>query len=109
MASRTAISVGFLGTLFIVKPTPDAFDAWALLGILCAILSAFRDLITRQLDLRTPTIVVSFMAAVAVMVAGLALGFVEQWHLMRPRDFALLAVAAGFSGCWKFLGRIGIP
>src|SRR5213082_2215361 len=28
----TAIVVGFIGTLFIVKPTPNAFNAWALLG-----------------------------------------------------------------------------
>src|SRR5256714_5822992 len=29
----TAIVIGFIGTLFIVKPTPGAFNAWALLGV----------------------------------------------------------------------------
>ena len=62
----TAIAVGFIGTLFVVKPTPSAFDAWALLGLMCAFSTAGRDLITRRLPAGTPSIVVSFMSAVTV-------------------------------------------
>ena len=45
-----AISIGFIGTLIIVKPTPSAFNAWALLGIVCAFAGVSRDMITRRLD-----------------------------------------------------------
>jgi drug/metabolite transporter (DMT)-like permease len=99
----TAIAVGFVGALFVVKPTPSAFDAWALLGVLCAFASASRDLLTRRLDPGIPTIVVSFMAAVAVTIAGLLLGLWEQWRVLQPGELGLLAVAAVFLATGNFL------
>jgi drug/metabolite transporter (DMT)-like permease len=102
----SAIAVGFVGTLFVVKPTPGAFDAWALLGLLCACASASRDLITRRLDPTIPTIVISFMAAVTVMVAGLLLGLQEDWRPMRLEEVGLLAVAAAFLAAGNFLAVV---
>jgi drug/metabolite transporter (DMT)-like permease len=99
----TAIAVGFAGALFVVKPTPAAFDAWALLGILCAFASASRDLLTRRLDPGIPTIVVSFMAAVAVTIAGLLLGLWEAWRMLQPGEVGLLAIAAAFLATGNFL------
>ncbi|MBX6426420.1 MAG: DMT family transporter [Variibacter sp.] len=89
-----AIAVGFAGTLFVVKPTPGAFDAWALLGLACACTSAGRDLLTRRLPPGTPSLVVSFGAAVAVTLVGAAMGFWEQWRPMAWPGLALLALAA---------------
>jgi drug/metabolite transporter (DMT)-like permease len=99
----TAIIVGFAGTLFVVKPTPSAFDAWALLGILCAFVSASRDMLTRQLDPVIPSIVVSFLAAVSVTVAGLMLGLTETWRMMAMSDLGLLAIAAVLLAAGNFL------
>jgi drug/metabolite transporter (DMT)-like permease len=99
----TAIGVGFVGALLVVKPTPSAFDAWALLGILCAFASASRDLLTRKLDPRIPTIVVSFTAAVAVTIAGFLLGFWEEWRALKSIELGLLAVAAVFLAAGNFL------
>jgi drug/metabolite transporter (DMT)-like permease len=99
----TAIAVGLVGALFVVKPTPSAFDAWALLGVLCAFASASRDLLTRRLDPGIRTIVVSFMAAVAVTIAGLLLGLWEQWRILQPGELGLLAVAAVFLATGNFL------
>src|SRR5437764_1857679 len=45
----TAIAVGFLGTLLVIKPTPAAFNAWALLGLATAFACLARDLITKFL------------------------------------------------------------
>ncbi len=44
----SAIVVGLVGTLFIVKPSAGTFDVWALVGLIAAICSAFRDLATRS-------------------------------------------------------------
>ena len=52
----TAIAIGFLGTLLIIKPTPGAFNAWALLGVATAFAGVARDMITRKLDPRIPSI-----------------------------------------------------
>lgn len=99
----TAITVGFIGSLFIIKPTPAAFDAWALLGVLCASATACRDLITRRLDPGIPSIIVSFMSAVAVMLAGFVLGLWEQWRLMPPSYIGLLAAGAVLLALGNFL------
>lgn len=99
----TAIAVGMVGTLFLVKPTPASFDAWALLGLLCALCSATRDLLTRRLDPHVPTIAVSLMAAVAVMIAGALLGLGESWRPMRAGETGLLAIAAVFLAAGNFL------
>ena len=66
----TAIGVGFIGTLFIVKPAAGNFNAWAMLGIVCAFAGAARDIITRKLDPRIPSLVISFMAALGSAILG---------------------------------------
>jgi drug/metabolite transporter (DMT)-like permease len=98
-----AIATGFLGTLLVVKPTPAAFDAWALVGLAAAFGSAARDLTTRRIDPGTPTMVISFSAAVAVTLAGLGLNLAEEWRAIAARDLALLAVAACFLGVGTYL------
>lgn len=99
----TAITIGFIGALFIVKPTPGSFDAWALLGLLCACTTATRDLLTRRLDPAIPSIVISFMSAVTVMLAGLVLGLWENWAPMGLREIGMLAAGSTFLAAGNFL------
>jgi len=98
-----AISVGFIGTLFIVKPTPGAFNAWALLGITCAFAGSSRDMITRKLDPRLPTLVISFMAAVGSAIIGAVMGLFEEWKPMALYDVGMLAISAAFVATGHFL------
>ena len=93
-----AIAVGFAGTLFIVKPTPAAFDVWALVGLAAALFAALRDLVTRRIDPATPSIVVALMALIAVTLTGLLLGLFEEWRPMPASDVLRLAIAAVFIG-----------
>jgi drug/metabolite transporter (DMT)-like permease len=90
----TAIGLGFVGTLFIVKPTPGHFNAWALLGVATAICAASRDMITRQLSTAIPTIAISFMASLGTVIVGLIMCLFEDWRLMSLTDVGLLAIAA---------------
>jgi drug/metabolite transporter (DMT)-like permease len=89
----TAIAVGFAGTLFVVKPTPATIDVWALVALVSAFASASRDLATRLVSPTIPTIVISFMAAIAATCVGLMLGLFEQWRPMAPRDIGIVAMA----------------
>ncbi len=98
----TAIAVGFSGTLFVVKPTPEAFNLWALVGFGCAFISASRDITTRRLPAGIPTVVVSFMSAVSVTFAGYALGFTEIWQTMPGKPLLVLGVAAVFMATGNF-------
>jgi drug/metabolite transporter (DMT)-like permease len=99
----TAIIVGFIGTLFIVKPTPAAFNAWALLGIACAFAGASRDVITRHLDAGIPTTLISLMAAAGSAVIGAMMGTFEQWRAMAAIDVGVLTISATFVAIGYFL------
>jgi drug/metabolite transporter (DMT)-like permease len=99
----TAIAIGFVGTLFIVKPTPSAFNAWALLGISCAFASATRDVITRRLDIAIPTSLISLMAAAGSALIGALMGQIETWRPMAPLDVGLLTISATFVAIGYFL------
>jgi len=99
----TAIAVGFVGTLFIVKPTPSAFNAWALLGIACSFCGASRDVVTRRLDIGIPTTLISLMAAVGSTIIGAIMGLFEQWPPMAWSDVGVLAISATFVAIGYFL------
>ncbi len=92
----TAIAVGLVGTLFIVKPAPGSFDAWALLGLGTAFASASRDLITHRLSPRIPSLAIGVAACAAVTTAGALIGLTEQWRVPAGSETALLGLAAAF-------------
>ena len=99
----TAIAVGFIGTLLIVKPTAGNFNAWALLGIVCAFAGAGRDIITRKLDPGIPSIVISFIAAAGSAIIGSVMGLFEEWRPMALYDVGMLAISAAFVATGHFL------
>jgi drug/metabolite transporter (DMT)-like permease len=99
----TAIGVGFLGTLLMIKPTPGAFNAWALLGVATAFAGVARDMITRLLDPRVPTLMISFLAAFGSMLIGPVMGLLEDWRPMAPTDVGMLAISAGFVASGHFM------
>jgi drug/metabolite transporter (DMT)-like permease len=99
----SAIIVGFAGTLLIVKPTAGNFNAWALLGIVCAFAGASRDVVTRRLDPAIPSLVISFMAAIGSAIFGAMMGLFEQWRPMALYDVGMLAISAAFVAIGHFL------
>jgi drug/metabolite transporter (DMT)-like permease len=94
----SAIGVGLIGTLFIVKPSAQAFDVWALVALSAAFFSAGRDLATRRIDTGISTLSVSFYGAVAVTLAGAGLGLTESWTVPTAPQWLGITVAAAFLG-----------
>jgi drug/metabolite transporter (DMT)-like permease len=99
----SAIAVGFIGALFVIKPTPSAFDVWALVALLAAVSSALRETQTRQIDHSIPTIVIAFMGSIAILLVGLLFAPAERWHAVPAGDVAMLAAAAVFVGIATYL------
>jgi len=93
-----AVIVGLIGTLFIVKPTSSAFDLWAIVPLGAALGGASRDLLTRRIDPKIPSLAISFVGSVAVTLVGLAIGMSEQWRAPAPDEWALIAIAGLFLG-----------
>lgn len=99
-----ALATGFTGVLLIVQPSGSAFNAWALLCLAGTLLHAARDLTTRVIDRRIPSILITVSTAVAVMLlAGLLTFVFEAWQPMRLSQYALLAAASVFLGGGYFL------
>ncbi len=90
----SAIVVGFCGVLLIVRPDPSAFDVYAIVALLSAVVVALRDLVTRRIAAEVPTVVVTLSTTAAVGLAGTAVGFVEAWRPLGAREVALLGAAA---------------
>lgn len=67
----SAILAGFAGVLLIVKPGGDGFNTYIWLTLACVFTVAVRDLATRKLNLKVPSIIVAFTNAVCVMLGGM--------------------------------------
>lgn len=93
-----AVAVGLTGTLFIVKPSAQTFDVWALAGLAAAFFSAGRDLVTRSIHTAIPTLAVSVYGAVTIMLTGAALGVGEDWSMPTATQWLGIVVAALFLG-----------
>ena len=93
----SAVIVGFLGTLVILRPGFDGFEPALLLAVLAAVLFAFRQIISRYLSGSDKTeTTVAYTALVAVMVLFIPLPFVWQtpvsgFHLLLMTIMAILA------------------
>ena len=93
-----AILVGFAGAMFVVKPTPAAFDAWALIAVAAAASSALREMMTRRIDRDVPTIVIAFMGSIGILIIGGVFAAFGEWRPISTPDLAMLAGASVFVG-----------
>ena len=66
----SAIVVGFVGVLIIIRPGPDGFNTAALLVITCMFATAARDLATRCIDKEVPSLMVTLCTAVSISIFG---------------------------------------
>lgn len=69
----TAILVGFLGVMIIIRPGTEAFDIWSLLGVASVLCVVVRDLAVRRLGAHVPSVTVAMGAAIMVTAMGLGL------------------------------------
>lgn len=66
----SAIIVGFLGVLIIVRPGFEGFSAWSLSALACVVFCVIRDLATRRIPRTVPTSLVSTATSVTVTLCG---------------------------------------
>ena len=92
----SAIGVGFLGVLLILRPGTGAFDLWSGLGVLSMLLIVLRDMVTRLFSPRLGSSTIALYTALSVMLAGAALAPGEGWRLPSGREWVLLLLSAGF-------------
>ncbi|WP_068316880.1 DMT family transporter [Polycladidibacter hongkongensis] len=99
----SAILLGFVGVMLIIRPGMEGFDAWALLALGAVAFMASRDLVTRSMPQGLPSSGVCFIVCVAVTFMGAGLGLQEQWvSLDSAHALPIAAVSAFLIGAYFF-------
>ncbi|MBT8155235.1 DMT family transporter [Epibacterium ulvae] len=97
----TAIMVGFIGVIMIIRPGVSGFQPSSLLVLLAVLGVAARDLMTRKLNIEVPTAVISFQAFATVVPSGLLLMWWKGagWVTPVATDWSMIAGAVMFGVC----------
>ncbi|EEW23888.1 DMT family transporter [Rhodobacter ferrooxidans] len=89
----SAIFVGFLGVLLIIRPGTSGFDIWSVVGLASVGFVVLRDLSTRKLSRAVPSALVALTASVSVTLMGGVGALFQGWQAVGGWE-ALLIVAA---------------
>jgi len=92
----TAILIGFVGVMLIVRPGTDGFDRWSVLGLISVAFVVLRDLATRKLSAELPSQTVAAVAAASVTLSAAVVLPVTGVSMPTPAEFAELVLAALF-------------
>lgn len=105
----TAVVVGFLGVLLIIRPGLDGFRPEAALVLITVFAIALRDLVTRRVPGHVPSVAVAFHGFTALFIGGGALILIGQEPvLLAPRTGLILAVTilCGTSGYYAIVASM---
>ncbi len=108
MSRWLAIAGGFAGVLLIVQPAADAFNAWSLLCLFATLLHTARDLITRQIALSVPSILITLTTSIAVLLLTGPWSLLLGWAPVDNTQLSLLAIASVFLSSAYYLVIIGM-
>jgi drug/metabolite transporter (DMT)-like permease len=92
----TAIVLGFIGVLLIVKPASQTLTHYDFFALLVVVAVAVRDLVTKRIPVRVPTLIVALANAAFVTLGGVILLAFEGYVVPRMWQLAYLGVAAIF-------------
>jgi drug/metabolite transporter (DMT)-like permease len=96
----SAVGVGFLGVLLIVRPGTEGFNSATLWALASVSFICIRDLVTRRLSRETPSLFITLMTAVAITSVGGIVTATTAWQPATPAVVGMLALAA----CFLFVG-----
>ena len=92
----SAIAAGFCGMLLIVRPGPDGFDQYAIYAMVAVAFVTLRDLSTRKMSANVPSLTVTLVASLGVMIFAGVASLGGDWVTLDGRQWMLLSGAALF-------------
>lgn len=90
----TAIGIGFIGVLFIIRPGTDGFDIWSLVGLASVATVVVRDLATRRLSPGIPSVTVAFWTSILLTITAALMSVWEGWIMPQTLTLILIPAAA---------------
>lgn len=85
----TAIFVGFIGVMIILRPGPDGFTSGALLAVGAVFVTAGRDLLTRRMYADIPSISITVITSLVTTVFGAIL--IVPFGGWKPMDWYVIS------------------
>ncbi|MEP5759493.1 MAG: DMT family transporter [Litoreibacter sp.] len=92
----SAILVGFIGVMLIVRPGGEGFSIYSVYVLLAVGCVTVRDLAARRMSPETPTLSVALLAAVSVLAMSGVGSIAESWVWPSSRGTILLFTASLF-------------
>lgn len=92
----SAIVVGFVGVLMIVRPGAEGFNIWSVYALLAVACVTVRDLATRQISSAVPAMSVTLVTAVVITGAAGLGSLTEVWAPITRELGSLIVGAAVF-------------
>ena len=91
----SAIVVGFVGVLIIVRPGVAGFNQFALLALVSVLFCSLRDLATKRIPSHIPSLFITLLTTITVTTAGAVILFpLGGWTPPSARSVGLLALSA---------------
>ena len=90
----TAIAIGFLGMLLIVRPGPEGFSLYGIYALIAMVCVTARDLLTRRLSPAVPSMTVALSSGLGVTAFGLVASVGTDWVMPDAGSAALVTGAA---------------
>lgn len=90
----SAIGLGLVGVLLIIRPGTAGFDRWSVLALLSVLAVVLRDLSTRKLSRSVPSTLVAISASLAVTALGGVGLALQGWVPMGWAEAALILGAS---------------
>lgn len=94
----TAIAIGFLGVMIVVRPGLAGFNAFGLVALASMFFTTLRDMNSRLMPLAIPALLIALVTGFFVGLSGPAVGLIlgETWVMPSGRSLGLIAVAVLF-------------
>lgn len=99
----SAVIVGFVGVLIIMRPTTAAFQLAALLPLAASMMSSLRDVVTRRLSATESSAAVLFVTTLSVVIAGLATWPFTDWVTIGWGHVPFLLASGFLNGFGNYL------
>lgn len=90
----TAVLVGLLGVVAIVRPGLDGFNFYTIYALVAVLLASGRDLVTRSIPKGFSIWIITLMTMTISTIAGMGFGLTEDWAPISLQNYLLLAGAA---------------
>ena len=90
----SAICVGFTGVLIIIRPGLAGFNSYSLLALAAVILLTVREISTRQLDNKVPTVTVALSTTLGITAFAALMLIGTEWADINFVSWSLIIAAA---------------